>query len=183
MKLDEEGLVVGQRNVGYSVADLDIDAVRDLLVVREALDVCAAALACKEATERDFERIRDVISQMKSLRKTKKARPADVARDLELGIQIHVVIAEATRNFALIRTTAQIYQQLRLALWLEVLWLELPDNGFAEHMAIASAILSRDAAAAKRAARAHVRSTLANMERVQELYKFRALSQVRRSAE
>jgi DNA-binding GntR family transcriptional regulator len=50
-------------------------------------------------------------------------------------------------------------------------------------MAIASAILSRDATAAKRAARAHVRSTLANMERVQELYKFRALSQVRRSAE
>jgi DNA-binding GntR family transcriptional regulator len=179
MKLDEEGLVVGQRNVGYSVADLDIGAVRDLLVVREALDTCAAALACKEATERDFERIRDIVAQMKSLRKAKKARPVDIARDLELGIQIHVVIAEATRNFALIRTTAQIYQQLRLALWLEVLWLELPDNGLAEHMAIASAILSRDAVAAKRAARAHVRSTLENMERVHELYKFRTFSQVR----
>jgi DNA-binding GntR family transcriptional regulator len=64
MKLEEEGLVVGQRNLGYTVSDLDITAFCNLLVVREALDVCAARLACAKATEEDLDRLRDVIVQM-----------------------------------------------------------------------------------------------------------------------
>lgn len=173
MKLEEEGLVIGQRNVGYTVADLDVGAVRNLLVVREALDVCAAELACTTATEHDFERIRKLIAQMVDLRKTKKSRPVDVARELQLGIRIHIVIAESTRNLALIRMSEQIYQQLQLALWLEVLWIDLPDNGLAEHKAIADAILARDAIAARKAARRHVRSSLENMAKVEEIYRYR----------
>jgi DNA-binding GntR family transcriptional regulator len=173
MKLEEEGLVIGQRNVGYTVVDLNVGAVRDLLVVREALDVCAAELACKIATDQDFARIRKLIAQMVDLRKSKKSRPADIARELELGIQIHVVIAESTRNLALIKMSEQVYQQLQLALWLEVLWVELPDNGLAEHKAIAHAILARDAVAAAKAARRHVRSSLENMTKVQEIYQYR----------
>lgn len=173
MKLEEEGLVIGQRNVGYSVVDLNIDAVRDLLVVREALDACAAELACKTATEQDLERIHELIAQMVDLRKQKKSRPVDIAHDLQLGIQIHLVIAESTRNLALIKMSEQVYQQLQLALWLEVLWVDLPDNGMAEHKAIADAIIARDSVAAAKAARRHVRSSLDNMSKVDEIYKFR----------
>jgi DNA-binding GntR family transcriptional regulator len=174
MKLEEEGLVVGQRNVGYTVVDLNIEAVRDLLVVREALDVCAAELACKTATEEDFERIRELIAGMVELRKGKISRPVDVARDLELGIRIHKVIAEATRNLALIKTTEQIYQQLQLALWLEVLWGDIEDTGLDEHRAIAQAIFARDRAAAAKAARKHVQSSLKNMSKLQEVYRYRS---------
>jgi DNA-binding GntR family transcriptional regulator len=174
MKLEEEGLVVGQRNIGYTVVDLNIEAVCDLLVVREALDACAAELACKTATEEDFERIRQLIAEMVEIHKVKKSRPIDVARDLELGIRIHKVIAESTRNVALIKTTEQIYQQLQLALWLEVLWVEIEDTGLDEHRAIAQAIFARDGVAAAKAARKHVRSSLQNMTKLQEVYRYRS---------
>ncbi len=100
MKLEEEGLVIGQRNVGYTVVDLNVEAVCDLLVVREALDACAAELACKTATDDDLDAIRDIVAQMAELHKTKKTTPADVARDLELGIRIHKVIVESTQHRA-----------------------------------------------------------------------------------
>ncbi len=175
MKLEEEGLVIGKRNLGYTVVDLDVAAVCNLLVVREALDVCAAELACSVATEDDLQRIRDLIDQMVELSRTKKTKPTDAIRDLELGVRIHEVIAEATRNDALIKLSGQVYQQLRLALWLEVLWVDWHDVGLAEHQAIAEAILARDGAAAAEAARRHVRSSLQNMAKVQEIYDHRRL--------
>jgi DNA-binding GntR family transcriptional regulator len=174
MKLEEEGLVVGRRNIGYTVVDLNIEAVCDLLVVREALDACAAELACKTATEQDFERIRELIAGMVEIRKGKLSRPIDVARDLELGIKIHKVIAEATRNLALIKMTEQVYQQLQLALWLEVLWVDMEDTGLDEHRAIAQAIFARDGNAAAKAARRHVQSSLQNMQKLHEVYRYRS---------
>jgi DNA-binding GntR family transcriptional regulator len=169
MKLEEEGLIVGQRNIGYVVVDLDVTAVRNLLVVREALDVCAAQLACTAANDEDLAAVEDIIETMRQLRRSKKVKPSDAAKELELGLKIHEVIAASTRNEALIKVTGQIYQQLRLALWLEVLWVDWQEVGFSEHEAIAAAIIARDPVAAAKAARAHVRTSLKNMSQVEEI--------------
>ncbi|MEP9380535.1 GntR family transcriptional regulator [Aquabacter sp. CN5-332] len=173
MKLEEEGLVVGQRNLGYVVTDLDVTAVCDLLIVRQALDACAAELACARATEEDFERIRAIIRQMVELRDPKQDIPASAAQGLDLGLEIHKVIAQATRNEALIRATDQIYQQLQLALWLEVLLVDFGDSDLAEHKAIADAILARDPSGAAEAARVHVQGSLRNMTKVQDILRHR----------
>ncbi len=173
MKLEEEGLVVGRRNFGYTVVEVDVAAVCDLLVVREALDACAAELACVVATEDDFDRIRALVARMRALASTRKAKPSDAAADLELGLEIHEVIAQAARNEPLIRLCGQVYQKLRMALWLEVLWVDWQDVGLSEHEAIADAILARDPEAAGRAARTHVRSSLRNMATVRAIYEQR----------
>jgi DNA-binding GntR family transcriptional regulator len=171
MKLEEEGLVVGRRHLGYSVLSLDVREVCDLLVVRQALDACAAELACVNATDDELVTIRSLIERMIALRATKKTKPADAAADLE-------VIARASRNEPLIRLLAQVYQQLRLALWLEVLWVDWENVGLEEHQAIADAILARDAAAAAAAARRHVQSSLTNMAKVQLIYELRRRGEV-----
>jgi DNA-binding GntR family transcriptional regulator len=176
MKLEEEGLVVGQRNLGYTVSDLDINAFCNLLVVREALDVCAARLACVTATEGDLDRLRDVIAQMVELKKRASDTPSDAAQNLDLGLYIHRVILEATRNDALIRSSDQVYQQLRLALWLEVLWVDLEHSDLDEHRAISDAICARDADAAEAAARAHVQSSLRNMSKLQRIWAHRRVA-------
>ena len=172
MKLEEEGLVIGRRNVGYNVVDLDLEKVCNLLIVREALDVCAAGLACRMATEADLEKVQDIIGQLEDLATARKS-PGDTARELELGIKIHKVIVEATRNESLVRVSEQIYQQLQLALWLEVLWVDLADSAIEEHRAIADAIRKRDVAKAKSAASRHVRTSLRNMSKVREVYEHR----------
>ncbi len=173
MKLEEEGLVVGQRNLGYTVSDLDITAFCNLLVVREALDVCAARLACVTATEEDLDRLRGVIAQMVELKESAYDTPSDAARNLDLGLYIHRVILEATRNDALIRLSDQVYQQLRLALWLEVLWVDLEHTDLDEHRAISDAICARDPEAAEAAARVHVQSSLKNMSKLQRIWAHR----------
>ncbi len=173
MKLEREGLVVGERNVGYTVADLDVGAVCDLLRVREALDICAAELACARATDEDLAEISGIVDEMAALRSSSGMTASDQARNLELGLHIHKVIARATRNEALLRVSEQIYQQLQLALWLEVLWIDLADSDLAEHRAIADALKARNPEAAATAARDHVQSSLRNMMKLEELMKHR----------
>lgn len=173
MKLEKEGLVVGQRNIGYTVVDVDLPTVRNLLVVRQALDVCAAELACEVATDEDLGRIGAIIEEMEALNLSTVGNSMDAARVLELGLRIHIVIAEITRNDVLIRVTEQIYGQLQLALLLEILWVDLKDSALEEHQAIASAIRARDKAAAGQAARLHVQQSLENMAKVQELLDLR----------
>lgn len=173
MKLEKEGLVVGQRNIGYTVASLDVATICKLLVVREALDACAAELACVHATDDDLRKIRDVVEQMEALHDTARNVASDAARNLDLGLLIHRIIAEAARNEPLLQLTNQIYQQLQLALWLEVLWVDFAGSDLTEHQAIAEAICARDPAAAAAAARAHVQSSLQNMTKVQEVFEHR----------
>lgn len=173
MKLEKEGLVVGQRNVGYSVVDIDLNAVRELLVVREALDAKAAELACATATEADLDRIREIIAEMERLDQTAKTTPVDAARQLELGLRIHRVIAEIARNAALSRVTDQIYQQLQMALLLELMWVDLGDLALAEHRRIADSICARDVPGAIAAACAHVRSSIENLEKILTIYTLR----------
>lgn len=173
MKLEKEGLVIGQRNVGYRVADVDIDTICDLLLVREAIDAKAAELACAKATDSDLEKIRAIVTEMEALQQANTSDPINAARVLELGLQIHKVIAQITNNAALIRIADQMYEQLQLALSLEVLWIDLGDMGLQEHQTIANAIYARDAKAASEAASAHVRSSLQNMTRVREILKHR----------
>jgi DNA-binding FadR family transcriptional regulator len=120
-----------------------------------------------------LKHIAGLVERMVALHATKKLKPADAAADLELGLEIHEVIARASRNEPLIRVSAQVYQRLRLALWLEVLWVDWEDVGLDEHRAIADAILARDPAAAAAAARRHVQSSLANMAKVQAIYEHR----------
>jgi DNA-binding FadR family transcriptional regulator len=60
-----------------------------------------------------------------------------------------------------------------MALLLEIVWVDLTDLASAEHRAIADAILARDAAAAAAAARAHVQSSLNNMQKIQQVYTHR----------
>ena len=173
MKLEKEGLVIGQRNVGYRVADVDIDTICDLLLVREAIDAKAAELACTKANDSDLEKIRVIVTELETLKQANSSDPRNAARELELGLQIHKVIAQITNNAALIRIADQMYEQLQLALSLEVLWIDLGDLGLKEHQTIANAIYARDAKAASEAASAHVRSSLHNMTRIREILKHR----------
>lgn len=169
MKLEKEGLVVGRRNVGYSVVDVDLGSICELLVVREVLDARAAEIACETATDSDVQRIHEIVAEMEALHATQTSDSTDAARQLELGLWIHRVIAQTTRNEALIRICEQIYQQLQMALLLEVLWLDEDGGALAEHKAIADAIAARDPSAAASASRAHVQTSLQNMRKMQAI--------------
>lgn len=169
MQLETEGLVIGKPNNGYVVVQLDLATVHDLLVAREGLDGYAAELAAKTASEADLERLRAVMQEIEELGRTRTRAPEHIARELELGLKVHEVIVAATGNRILGEMTTRIYEQLRTALWLEVLWIDLWDEAVAEHRAIAEAVIARDGRQASEAARRHVRSSLENISRIQDI--------------
>ncbi len=172
-RLEREGLVVSQPNSGYSVANLDIDAVCDLLVVREGLDALAAEIAVETATEDDMRRLAAVMEEIEALDRVHERTPEVYARELELGLKVHEVILDMTRNPALREITQRVYDQLRLALWVEVRWIDQWKMAVEEHRAIVTAVMARDAPAAVAAARAHIRSSRQNMQIIRQINQVR----------
>jgi DNA-binding GntR family transcriptional regulator len=172
-RLEREGLVVSQPNSGYSVANLDIDAVCDLLVVREGLDALAAEIAVETATEDDMRRLAAVMAEIEALDRVHERTPEVYAQELELGLKVHEVILDMTRNPALREITQRVYDQLRLALWVEVRWIDQWKMAVEEHRAIVTAVMARDAPAAVAAARAHIRSSRQNMQIIRQINQVR----------
>lgn len=173
MLLEAEGLVIGRQNSGYSVVHFEPQAIRDLLVAREGLDAYVAEIACGTATDEDMARLKAVMAEIEEIDRHKESAPPDTDRQLELGLKVHEVIVSATRNSALQEMTRRLYEQLRAALWLEVLWLDSWADAVEQHRAIVEAVVARDVAAAVEAAREHVRDSLRNMARIERLYEER----------
>lgn len=172
-QLEREGLVVSRPNSGYSVASFDMEAVCNLLVVREGLDAIAAELAAEVASDSGLERLEGVMSEIEALDSAHTRTPETYAKELELGLKIHEVILEATGNGPLIEITQRVYDQLRLALWLEVLWIDVWEDSVEEHRAIVDALLARDGKRAAEAARSHVRGTRDNMSIIKDVCDYR----------
>lgn len=170
MLLESEGLVIGRLNSGYCVVHFEPEAIRDLLVAREGLDAYAAEVACRTATDEDLQPLKAVMAEIDEIDQRQDGGPREAARELELGLKVHEVIVAATRNTVLQDMTRRLYEQLRVALWLEVLWLDSWDDGVEQHREIVEAVVARDAPRAVEAAREHIRDSLRNMARVERLY-------------
>jgi DNA-binding GntR family transcriptional regulator len=170
MLLEMDGLVVGQPNSGYAVVHFDPAAIRELLVAREGLDAFAAELACRDATDEDLAAVAAVLEEIDALGRRRTRSSADTALELELGLKVHETIVAATRNRPLQDMTRRLYEQLRVALWLEVLLTDSWADSVREHRAIVEAVLARDVPRAVAAARDHVRVQQENMARVEDAY-------------
>lgn len=173
MLLEAEGLVIGRQNSGYSVVHFEPKAISDLLVAREGLDAYVAEVACRSATEADLERLKAVMAEIEEIDQRQDGETRQPARELELGLKVHEVIVAATRNPALQDMTRRLYEQLRVALWLEVLWIDSWEDAVEQHREIIDAVVARDVPRAVEAAREHIRDSLRNMSRIERLYEER----------
>jgi DNA-binding GntR family transcriptional regulator len=165
-RLAQEKLVIGRPHLGYVVIDLDAQAIRDLVDIREVLDVHAARIAVVTAKEDDLKRLRACLDDLERVLRKRETEQPDFAGEIRYGIGIHVIIAEATGNQFLIDTLRHIYERLQIAVWLEVLWVDPWEVSIDEHREIVDAICQRDADRSAEAARVHVRRSLQNMLRV-----------------
>jgi DNA-binding GntR family transcriptional regulator len=173
MLLEAEGLVIGRQNSGYSVVHFEPEAIRNLLVAREGLDAYVAEVACRTATDEDLARLKAVMAEIEATDQHQDSESRQPARELELGLKVHEVIVSATRNPALQDMTRRLYEQLRVALWLEVLWTDSWNDAVEQHREIIDAVVARDVPRAVEAAREHIRDSLRNMARIERHYEER----------
>lgn len=162
-RLDRDGLVTGKPRHGYYVRKLDLKALEDACDVREVLDSYAAQCAAEIITESGKARLRDLVQRCEALAENLERDMESLAEELQLGLDIHRVIAEATGNALLQETLSRILDKFQHFIWIELLWLNEWSVAREEHAAIVDAICVGDGARAAELARRHVRGSRDNI--------------------
>lgn len=151
MRLTQEGLLVAEANKGVRVRTVSAAEARDTYVVREELDGLAAALAAQAHTANDAAMLRAALGALNA------APGGDYREQTRLDLAFHRAVTLAAHNAALADLMRGLEQRVALIKHQTRTYNAHPDTG-AQHAAILEAILTRDANAARAAARTHVRT-------------------------
>lgn len=177
-RLEGRRLIVRTHNVGARVASLDINQVKEMLVVREALEGTAARLAARLMTDEEIETLMKVAEQQEKLERLDQyspnfqgsyadfhariaARTADTkAYDIYQGpeLDFHARIVVGARNSRLYDMIyGDPFYMLRVYRYRSSMLPGRPAMAIAEHRAVAAAIAVRDPDTAEHVMRMHLR--------------------------
>ena len=150
-RLAAEGLIEHVPNRGALVRRLGRDEIRELFQIRielEALAARMAAAACEGAKRREFERrIVPIFGPS----------PREASDYMKENADFHSAVTILSGNRQLGQVATQLQFPLVMAQVRDALTRETMQDSVREHRAIAAAILTRDAAGAETAMRAHLR--------------------------
>lgn len=155
-RLEGRSLVVRTPNIGVSVAVLSPADLSNLLVVREALEGMACALAAQNLTDAELDSLENLLSEHGSQKELKAGEGYyQESRDFDF----HFRIARASQNERLISMICgDLYDLLRIYRYKSSTMQGRAPQALEEHKRILSALRSRDPEKAERAMRDHIRS-------------------------
>jgi DNA-binding GntR family transcriptional regulator len=156
-RLEAEGLVVLLPRRGYAVMALDGDEIGELFDLRIALEKRMAQAAVKRRTDRDLDRLKEILRAMNAL--SPQTNPDIVAQWYDLNTKFHATLVEPanlrhfTRHYNTVRDNLEAYVRVEMQL----------TGGFEqakeEHEQIIAAFAARDAALLGRLVSEHARHT------------------------
>jgi len=155
-QLEQEGLIVPSGSRGYVLRPVAIEDVRELGLLRSALERLAAELVVERADDAALDQLEAIVAQMYEA----EAGTASAAVLTELDADFHEKLCSLARNEPLQRVWTSMRDQLTLAMrTVNVAW--SPGPGYAaSHERVVKALQTRDAAVAQRAIDEHIRSGL-----------------------
>lgn len=124
------GLVESRSRRGYYVRLYTADEVSALYEFRKILEVNAARLAARNATSEHMRRIDEILAELESL----DMKMANRAIPVELDMEIHNLIAEASGNNELARAIKNLMDRVMCFIWVD--WSD-PRNAQVDTMAAA----------------------------------------------
>jgi DNA-binding GntR family transcriptional regulator len=167
-RLERDDLVTGRPRQGYTVKAFDLTMFREAFEVRELLDGHATELATAKITPDGKKRLRAMVAECERLAASSERNSHDMFKELQVGIDIHRVIAEISGNAMLCDLINKILDKCQHYVWMELLWFDEWKLTRHEHTAIVEAICAGDAKRAGDLARHHVRGSLNNILRMLE---------------
>ncbi|MDY0884436.1 GntR family transcriptional regulator [Dongia soli] len=165
-RLEQDGLVVGRPRQGYTVKDFDLHTFREAFEIRELLDGYAAELATANIDAAGKERLRGMVQECERLAALSDHSTEAMFAELQLGIDIHRVIAEIGGNETLCQVLSGLFDKCQHYVWMELLWLDEWKAARDEHMEIVEAICNGKASLAGELARKHVQGSRNNILRL-----------------
>jgi DNA-binding GntR family transcriptional regulator len=165
-RLERDGLVTGRPRQGYVVKEFDINMFRQAFEVRELMDGYATELATAKISVADKQRLRDMVRECERLASLPDRSRNDMFQELQIGMDIHRVIAEASGNEMLRDLLNGILDKCQHYVWMELLWLDEWRIARDEHCAIVEAICAGEAKRAGELARQHIHGSRNNILRL-----------------
>jgi DNA-binding GntR family transcriptional regulator len=164
-RLERDGLVTYESRRGYAVSAFDLESFEDAFEVREVLDGYAAKRATESIGQDDKTRLRTILRRCEAMAAVAERAMEDLIEEMQLGLEIHRIIARASGNELLADTLSRILDKCQYFVWLELLWLDEWAAARREHAAIIEAICSGQGDLAAELARRHVRGSKNNILR------------------
>ena len=106
-KLELEGLVIMIPRRGAEVAKISWKSLKDVMEVRQALDVLAIELACDRMTQEEMDKLRQANEDFKIATES-----TDTRKIAEADVAFHNIIVVSTRNDRLIQLVNNLAEQM-----------------------------------------------------------------------
>jgi DNA-binding GntR family transcriptional regulator len=165
-RLERDGLVTNRPRQGCFVTVFDLKTLEDALDVREVLDGYAARQAAALIGAEDKRRLQALVQRCEALAAMEPRTMEDMIEEMQLGLEVHLVIARVTGNELLRETLSRILDKYQHFIWMELLSLDEWAVARREHAEIVDAICAGDGERAADVATRHVRVSRDNIIRL-----------------
>jgi DNA-binding GntR family transcriptional regulator len=154
-RLVAEGLASSNPNRRTTVTSFTSDEVREILQLREILEIGAARLAAERIDAAGVARLRETAARCAALF-------GDVSRKkamLDLDNEFHLQVAEASGNRTLREEIIRCKRRIIIMQWMKMTP-EVMDKAYPGHLAVVDALERHDPDAAERRMREHIQEAL-----------------------
>jgi DNA-binding GntR family transcriptional regulator len=152
-RLESSGLVVRKIGKGRVVASFTEQEIIDNYEVWEIIESSAGGLACLAARDADYEKIDDVLNQMKGL----TGAGDDFYLYRQLNYRFHAAMVNPCPNKALVKIYETVLKPIAWCWNLGMLWQRTISHSYSEHEKIFKAYRQRDRPAYETLTRRHIR--------------------------
>ena len=156
-RLERDGLVASRPRQGFAVREFDMTMLRESFEVREVLDGHATELATALLTDADKKKLKSMLDECERLANIPNRSQEDKFRELQIGLDLHRVIAALSGNEMLCNMLNGILDKCQHYIWLELIGLDDWKEAREEHAAIVQAMCAGNARLAGDHARRHIR--------------------------
>lgn len=153
--LRRRGFLIEHGKRGLQVAPIDSRRIRDLYLVREALDGLAARLAAQRVKSSDASSGERSVAEATLAAGRKLGSRAAISRLIDADVAFHSAIHSLSGNRAIVETVADQWPHFRRSMGLVLSVSDARARYWDEHAAILEAVLAGDAVAAEERARHH----------------------------
>ena len=164
LKLMSEGLVTIEKNKGAKVRSYTLSEILEYAQIREALEGLIVTLAIQRLTGDHLNRMRAALAQM-----SEKLAARDLLAYSECNKLFHQVIYDACPNRAAVDLVMSLKSKISKFNAKTILIPGRDQQSFEEHRGILAAIEDRDAQAASRLLREHIRHVTEKIEEYDKL--------------
>ncbi len=163
IRLVAHGLVSSLHNKGFTVREFSIKEVKDIYILREALELLAVKLTIKNFDAHKIHKIKQLVDSYPKLIASGNRNEFNKADD-----EFHMLITEYSNNQPLTAQLNSLHDQLAVLRRYAYLIANGPrdayeEETYTEHLTIFGHMLKKDQEAATQAMSAHIRNSMSNI--------------------